>query len=62
LKAHIPNTEARVVAIYRNGRSVLCKGDTVIEDGDEVFFLAAKDDIKRFMAEMRKEENRCIAW
>ncbi|MEY4357348.1 MAG: hypothetical protein RL469_674 [Pseudomonadota bacterium] len=56
LKAHIPNTEARVVAIYRNGRSVLCKGDTVIEDGDEVFFLAAKDDIKRFMAEMRKEE------
>lgn len=56
LRAHIPNTEARVVAIYRNGRSVLCTGDTIIEDGDEVFFLAAKDDIRRFMAEMRKEE------
>jgi len=56
LRAHIPNTEGRVVAIYRNGRSVLPTGDTVIEDGDEVFFLAAKDDIKRFMIEMRKEE------
>lgn len=56
LKEHIPNTEARVVAIYRNGRSVRTEGDTVIEDGDEVFFLAAKDDIRRFMAEMRREE------
>ncbi|NBO74406.1 MAG: Trk system potassium transporter TrkA [Gammaproteobacteria bacterium] len=56
LKEHIPNTEARVVAIYRNGRSVQPEGSTVIEDGDEVFFLAAKDDIRRFMAEMRKEE------
>jgi trk system potassium uptake protein TrkA len=56
LKDHIPNTEARVVAIYRNGRSVQADGDTVIEDGDEVFFLAAKQDIRQFMAEMRKEE------
>jgi len=56
LKEHIPNTEARVVAIYRNGRSVQPEGKTVIEDGDEVFFLAAKNDIRRFMAEMRREE------
>ena len=56
LREHIPNTEGRVVAIYRNGRSVVPEGDTVIEDGDEVFFLAARDDIRRFMAEMRREE------
>ena len=56
LKDHIPNTEARVVAIYRNGRSIQPEGDTIIEDGDEVFFLAAKNDIRQFMAEMRKEE------
>jgi trk system potassium uptake protein TrkA len=56
LKEHIPNTEARVVAIYRNGRSVQPEGSTIIEDGDEVFFLAGKNDIRRFMAEMRKEE------
>jgi hypothetical protein len=34
------------------------EGDTVIEEGDEVFFLAAKDDIRQFMAEIRREENR----
>ena len=56
MKEHIPNSEARVVAMYRAGRSVEAEGDTVIEDGDEVFFLAGKDDIRKFMAEMRKEE------
>jgi trk system potassium uptake protein TrkA len=57
LREHIPNTEARVVAIYRAGRSVVPEGDTVIEDEDEVFFLAAREDIRRFMAEMRREES-----
>ncbi len=56
LREHIPNTEGRVVAIFRGGRSIVPDGDTVIEDGDEVFFLAARQDIRRFMAEMRKEE------
>ena len=37
-----PKLEARVVAIYRAGRSISPEGDTVIEDGDEVFFLAAQ--------------------
>ena len=52
----IPNTEARVVAIYRAGRSIDPDGDTVIEEDDEVFFIAARDDIRRFMSEIRKEE------
>ncbi len=56
LREHIPNTEARVVAIYRAGRSITCSGETIIEDGDEVFFLAARKDIRRFMAEMRKDD------
>ncbi len=57
LKEHIPNTEARVVAIYRGGKSIVPEGDTVIEEDDEVFFLAARQDIRRFMAEIRKEED-----
>lgn len=57
LREHIPNTEARVVAIYRAGRALTIGGDTVIEDGDEVFFLAASGDIRKFMVEMRREEN-----
>ena len=31
-------------------------GDTVIEEDDEVFFIAARDDIRKFMSEIRKEE------
>ena len=56
LREHIPSTEARVVAIYRNGRSVPVEGDTVIEDGDEVFFLAGQRYIRRVLSEMRREE------
>jgi len=32
------------------------EGTTVIEDGDEVFFLAARENIRAVMKEMRREE------
>ncbi|HET7755847.1 MAG TPA: Trk system potassium transporter TrkA [Steroidobacteraceae bacterium] len=54
LTQHLPGLEARVVAIYRAGRSVPPEGDTVVEEGDELFFLAARDDIRRVMGEMRR--------
>jgi trk system potassium uptake protein TrkA len=57
LPQHLPKAEARVVAIYRAGRSVPPEGDTVIEDGDEVFFLAARADIRRVMSELRKQDD-----
>src|SRR3984885_15055263 len=57
LPQHLPKAEARVVAIYRSGRSVPPEGDTVIESGDEVFFLAARTDIRRVMSEMRKQDD-----
>jgi trk system potassium uptake protein TrkA len=56
LREHIPGADARVAAIYRSGKSIQPEGDTVIEDGDEVFFLAARKDIRLVMSEMRKEE------
>jgi trk system potassium uptake protein TrkA len=56
LRAHVPSADARVAAIYRAGKSVKPEGETVIEDGDEVFFLAARDDIRVVMKEMRREE------
>ncbi len=56
LREHIPNIDARVAAIYRSGKSVKPEGSTVIEDGDEVFFLAARRDIRAVMREMRREE------
>ena len=56
LREHIPTADARVAAIYRAGRSIKPEGDTVIADGDEVFFLAARKDIRVVMKEMRREE------
>ena len=56
LPEHLPKSDARVVAIYRAGRSVPPEGDTVIESGDEVFFLAARADIKKVMSELRKQD------
>src|SRR5579872_3527783 len=49
LPQHLRKADARVVAIYRAGRSMATEGDTLIEDGDEVFFLAARSDIRRVM-------------
>lgn len=57
LREHIPNTDARVAAIYRNGQSIVPEGETVIEQGDEVFFIAARQDIRLVMSEMRKAED-----
>jgi trk system potassium uptake protein len=57
IREHIPSTEARIVAIYRQSGAVRPDGETVIEDGDEVFFLAGRDYIRRVMTEMRKDES-----
>jgi trk system potassium uptake protein TrkA len=54
LKEHIPNTEGRIAAIYREGKAMLPRGDTIIEKGDEVFFIADRKDIRVFMSEMRR--------
>jgi len=57
LKEHIPNTEGRIAAIYRQGKAMLPDGDTVVQDGDEVFFIADRKDIRVFMSEIRRLED-----
>ncbi|MES1262988.1 MAG: Trk system potassium transporter TrkA, partial [Peristeroidobacter soli] len=52
-----PGTDARVAAIYRGGQSIKPEGKTVIEHGDEVFFLAARKDIRLVMNEMQRLED-----
>lgn len=56
LRRHMPNTDTRVAAIYRRNRAIIPHGDTVIEADDEVFFIAAKRDIRAVMGELRKVE------
>ena len=54
LRKHMPRTDTRVAAIFRQDRSIIPVGNTVIEAGDEVFFIAAKENIRTVMAELRK--------
>ena len=54
LRDHIPGIDSRIVAIFRGDRAVPPDGDTVVEAGDEVFFLAATEHIRRVLAELRR--------
>jgi trk system potassium uptake protein TrkA len=56
LRDHMPGVQSRVAAIYRRGRAINPEGTTVIEADDEVFFIAAKKDIRSVMSELRKLE------
>lgn len=56
LRQHMPNVETRVAAIYRRNRAIMPTGSTVIEADDEVFFIAAKADIRAVMSELRRLE------
>ena len=56
LREHMPNVDARVAALFRKDRPIFPEGDTVIEDGDEVFFIAAKNNIRKVMGELRRLE------
>jgi trk system potassium uptake protein len=57
LPQHIAPAQARIVAIYRHGRTLQADGGTIITEGDEVFFLAARGDIRRVMSQLRREED-----
>ena len=57
LRAHLPaGVDARVAAIFRDGKPILPQGNTVIEVNDEVFFLADRRDIRTVMNELRRQE------
>lgn len=56
LRQHMPTLETRVAAIYRRDRAITPEGSTVIEADDEVFFIAAKSDIRAVMSELRRLE------
>lgn len=56
LAEHMPHIDARVAAIYRDGQSIQPDGDTVIQEGDNVFFIAERNDIRMVMSELRKLE------
>ncbi len=56
LNQHLHGGEARVAAIYREGRAIHPTGDTLIQSGDEVFFIAAARNIPEVMAELGRAD------
>lgn len=53
IRRHMPQIDTRVAAIFRQDRSISPEGSTVIEPGDEVFFIAASENIRQVMSELR---------
>lgn len=54
IRKHMPNVDTRVAAIYRRNRAITPTGSTVVEADDEVFFIAAREDIRAVMSELRR--------
>ncbi|CAH0993008.1 Trk system potassium uptake protein TrkA [Sinobacterium norvegicum] len=54
IREHMPNVDTRVAAIFQRDQAIIPKADTVVEADDEVFFIAAKDNITAVMAELRR--------
>lgn len=54
LRTHMPQIETRVAAIFRHDSPISPEGTTVIEAGDEIFFIAATENIRDVMRELRR--------
>ncbi|HLF66932.1 MAG TPA: Trk system potassium transporter TrkA, partial [Gammaproteobacteria bacterium] len=62
MHVHMPSVEAKIVAISRAGLTINPTPDTVIEADDEVFFIAAKNNVREVNSELRgiDKPNRSI--
>ncbi|WP_445495491.1 Trk system potassium transporter TrkA [Photorhabdus sp. SF281] len=56
LREHMPHINTRVAAIFRQDRPIRPQGSTIIEAGDEVFFVAASQHIRAVMSELQRLE------
>ncbi|WP_300453752.1 Trk system potassium transporter TrkA [Accumulibacter sp.] len=55
MRDHLPpEIDGRIAAIYRRDGAITPTGETIIEDGDEVFLLAADEHIRAVMRELRR--------
>jgi trk system potassium uptake protein TrkA len=54
LRQHMPQIETRVAAIFRGDSPIPPEGTTVVQAGDEVFFIAATGNIRKVLHELRR--------
>lgn len=59
INSHLPDgVDCQICAIYRNNRMIVPSAQTVIIEGDEVFFVASSENIDAIMRELRPREHR----
>jgi len=58
LHDHLGNEKVRIAAIYREGLMLAPEGDTIIRKGDEVYFIAAPEDIDHMIAEFSQDQEQ----
>jgi len=56
LKERLVGGKIRVVAIFRQGIPLIVSGEAVIETGDEVFFVAPREEVRGVLKELNKLE------
>ena len=56
IKSDMPDTDTYVPAIYRKGKPLIPEGKTIIKENDEIYFLAAENDIDGVVQEMRLQD------
>jgi trk system potassium uptake protein TrkA len=57
LKERLSDGKTRVVAIFRQGKPLCVTGEASIENGDEVFFVAPRKEVRRVLTELNKLED-----
>ena len=57
IKSDMPDTNTFVPAIYRKGKPLIPDGKTIIKENDEIYFLAAENDIDSVVQEMRLQDS-----
>ncbi len=56
IREQIPDVDARAAAIWRQDGPIVPEADTLIEEGDEVFFVAAQADSRKVMKQLQRNE------
>jgi trk system potassium uptake protein TrkA len=58
LHQHLGNDQVRIAAIYRDGDIINIDGNTIVQEKDEVYFIASPDDIDDLIIEFNQDHER----
>jgi trk system potassium uptake protein TrkA len=58
IQQYLPHTQMRIVSLFRDGEAIPAYGDTVIQEGDDVYFVTKKVDTKEAISAFRRRDRR----